>query len=121
MQFYDDTLGLRDRRVFGDRAGVYRLGSSVLLIFNADETTVKQSPPASGTSGRAHTCFVVPPDSYEDWKSRIGVEGVAIIDEIEWTPPLVGRSFYFHDPAGNVLEIADRDIWPPDLGQHERR
>ena len=19
---------------------------------------------------------------------------------------------YFHDPAGNVLEIADRDLWP---------
>jgi catechol 2,3-dioxygenase-like lactoylglutathione lyase family enzyme len=22
------------------------------------------------------------------------------------------RSFYFHDPAGNVLEIAARDRWP---------
>jgi catechol 2,3-dioxygenase-like lactoylglutathione lyase family enzyme len=23
------------------------------------------------------------------------------------------RSFYFEDPAGNLLEIAERDMWPP--------
>jgi hypothetical protein len=23
-----------------------------------------------------------------------------------------GRSFCFHDPHGNLLEIADADIWP---------
>ncbi|MEQ8788558.1 MAG: hypothetical protein RIC55_19770 [Pirellulaceae bacterium] len=40
---------------------------------------------------------------------------MAVIDEIDWMPPLRGRSFYFHDPAGNVLEIADRDIWPSDV------
>ena len=29
---------------------------------------------------------------------------------LEWDNGV--RSFYFHDPAGNVLEIADGDLWP---------
>ena len=112
MQFYDDVLCLRENRLFSEKSGLYRLGATVLLVFNADETTVKQSPPATGTTGRAHTCFVVGPAQFEDWKQRVQRAGVEIIDEIEWAPPLKGRSFYFNDPAGNVLEIADRDIWP---------
>jgi hypothetical protein len=28
---------------------------------------------------------------------------------MQWTR---GRSFYFHDPDANLLEIADADIWP---------
>ena len=112
LSFYDDVLELRNCRIFADRPGAYRLGSSVLLIFNAGETTEKQSPPPSGTTGRAHKCFVAREDRYENWKKRICSKGVEILDEIEWTQPLVGRSFYVHDPAGNVLEIADRDIWP---------
>ena len=112
LQFYEDVLELGSRRVLPHSPGIYRLGASVLLIFNADETTVKKSPPPTGTTGRAHTCFAAPPNGYEVWKDRIRDAGVAIIDEIEWSPPLSGRSFYFHDPAGNVLEVADRDIWP---------
>jgi hypothetical protein len=101
--------------MFADQPGLYQVGSSVLLIFNADETTVKQRPPPTGTSGAGHTCCTVTSDGYEDWKDRLDAASVAIIDEIEWTAPLVGRSFYFHDSAGNVLEIADRLIWPPSL------
>ena len=112
MRFYDDVLGLRENRLFAASPGLYRLGATVLLVFNADETNVKQSPPATGTTGRAHTCFVVSAAQFEDWKLRIEDADVKIIDEIAWAPPLKGRSFYFNDPAGNVLEIADRDIWP---------
>ena len=39
--------------------------------------------------------------------SRTGIE---ITHEQEWQGGR--RSFYFKDPAGNLLEIADGDIWP---------
>jgi len=35
--------------------------------------------------------------------------GVALIDEIAWGSG--ARSCYFNDPAGNLLEIAERDLW----------
>ena len=35
---------------------------------------------------------------------------VPIVDELQWNNGV--RSFYFHDPAGNLLEIAEGDLWP---------
>jgi catechol 2,3-dioxygenase-like lactoylglutathione lyase family enzyme len=109
IRFYDEVLGLRENRVSG--AG-YRLSNGMLLLFNADKSAIQSSPPPHGTTGRGHTCFVAPDGAYEAWKNWIRQADIEIIEEIEWTSPLSGRSFYFHDPAGNVLEIADSDIWP---------
>ena len=47
---------------------------------------------------------------YERWKQRLTENGVEIVQEIEW--PSRPRSFYFEDPAGNVLEVAEGDMWP---------
>ena len=41
---------------------------------------------------------------------RIAERGIEITHEHEWDGGR--RSFYFHDPAGNLLEIADGDLWP---------
>ena len=111
-KFYDEVLGLRENRI---SSGGYRLGSGVLLLFNADKCESQSSPPPHGTSGRGHVCFVAPDGAYEAWQNWIRQAGIGIIEEIEWKPPLCGRSFYFHDPAGNVLEIADKDIWPKSI------
>ena len=35
--------------------------------------------------------------------------GVTLIDEIAWDSGV--RSCYFNDPAGNLLEIAEHDLW----------
>ncbi len=107
-RFYNEVLGMSERG--------YRVGSGKLLIFNADKSTVQSSPPAHGTTGRGHTCFVSTPGDYDRWKDWLREAGVDIIEEIVWENAYRGNSFYFHDPAGNVIEIADRDIWP----QHPR-
>ena len=53
---------------------------------------------------------MAPADDYESWKQRLIDEAGSILKEIDWENGV--RSFYFHDPAGNVLEIADGDLWP---------
>jgi catechol 2,3-dioxygenase-like lactoylglutathione lyase family enzyme len=104
--FYVDVLGLR---ALGGGLG-FRVGSSLLLLFDREQSTVQSNPPPHGSHGPIHTCFTTDPDDYGAWKARLVDNEVAIIDEIDW--PNGVRSFYFHDPAGNVLEIADGDMWP---------
>ena len=106
--FYEAVLGLRP---MWDGASMYRVApGSVLLIFDRDEVVDQDSPPAHGTTGRGHMCFLCPPEEYEAWKGRLLEREIEIIDELTWRDDL--RSFYFHDPAGNVLEIAEADMWP---------
>lgn len=106
-RFYREVLGLQPLR---EDSVAHRLGGGVFLLFNADESSVQDSPPAHGApNARVHTCFLAAPGDYERWKDRLAGEGVEITQEIEW--PSGPRSFYFEDPAGNVLEIAEADMW----------
>jgi catechol 2,3-dioxygenase-like lactoylglutathione lyase family enzyme len=53
---------------------------------------------------------LAPPEAYESWRARLRDEDVEITHEQEWNGGR--RSFYFRDPAGNLLEVAESDIWP---------
>jgi catechol 2,3-dioxygenase-like lactoylglutathione lyase family enzyme len=53
--------------------------------------------------------FLAAPGEYDAWKERLADRGVTVIDEIAWDSGV--RSCYFTDPAGNLLEIAERDHW----------
>ncbi len=104
-RFYEHVLGLR--RV---SRWAYRLGPQVFLLFNAEETRVQEWPPPHGARGSGHICFTVPAEGYERWKDHLREHDVELIDEIDWSRGLL--SVYFKDPAGNVLEIANGDMWP---------
>jgi catechol 2,3-dioxygenase-like lactoylglutathione lyase family enzyme len=105
-RFYGETLGLR--RATG-RA--FRIGDGLLLLFDRDAAVRKESPPPHGTTGAAHVGFVAAPGEYEAWREHVEARGIPAIKELTWKNGI--RSFYFHDPAGNVLEIAEGDMWPP--------
>jgi catechol 2,3-dioxygenase-like lactoylglutathione lyase family enzyme len=108
--FYGGVLGLRSVGSAEDRFLFYRLGSGVFLLFNHDAAAAQDSPPPHGATGPGHACFMAPAGSYEAWKEHLNLRGVPLEEEVEW--PRGGRSFYFRDPAGNALEIANRDVWP---------
>ncbi|MCI0410558.1 MAG: VOC family protein [Acidobacteria bacterium] len=109
QRFYSEVLGFRLVGREPGRSLFYRAGKSVFLLFQAEETLKGNSLPSHGASGAIHTCFVVPADEYENWKSYLAENGVPVIHQLEW--PL-GLSFYFHDPDRNLLEIANNDLWP---------
>jgi len=90
----------------------YRIGASqhVFLIFNSDETPHQTNPPPHGARGRGHVCFTAASDTYEVWKDYLSEQNVDCTRELTWGNGM--RSFYFEDPAGNVLEIAEGDFWP---------
>jgi catechol 2,3-dioxygenase-like lactoylglutathione lyase family enzyme len=108
-QFYRDVMALRPIGKEPGRHVFFRVGSGVLLLFRAERTRRSASLPPHGADGEIHVCFTIVPDEYEPWKARIREHQIVVEKETEWPH---GRSFYFRDPDGNLLELANADIWP---------
>ena len=110
-RFYSEVLGLRAVSSWpgGD---AYRIGSGVLLLFEREALAERQGPIARhGSTGPAHVCLLARGrDDYDGLKRRVVQAGVEVTHEQEWEGRR--RSFYFNDPAANLLEIAEADIWP---------
>jgi catechol 2,3-dioxygenase-like lactoylglutathione lyase family enzyme len=89
-------------------------GEAVLLFFkrgaNAHplETGGGMIPPHGG-EGRLHLAFAISDDSYEQWKTKLAGRNIRIESEVRW--PRGGRSLYFRDPEGNLVELATPGIW----------
>ena len=109
-RFFEEVLELP--RVAGwDSGTAYRVGGGVLLIFDRERLAESDSPVSRhGTTGPGHTCLRADGERYDGIRAHLKDSGVEILHDHEW--PGGGRSFYFNDPAGNLLEVADRDIWP---------
>jgi catechol 2,3-dioxygenase-like lactoylglutathione lyase family enzyme len=110
-RFYCDALGLREVTRFDDGVA-YRVGAGILLVFDRDRLARRTEPHSRhGAKGAGHVCLRATPAAYEAWKERLAAHDVSIDHEASW--PGGARSVYFRDPAGNLVEIADRDLWPP--------
>jgi catechol 2,3-dioxygenase-like lactoylglutathione lyase family enzyme len=108
--FYSEILGLRAVASWDDGTA-YRVGAGILLLFDRERLDQRTEPYSRhGATGSGHACLEASPGEYEAWKQRLAARGVTIDHEASW--PGGGRSIYFRDPAGNLLEIADRDLWP---------
>ncbi len=108
--FYHDVLELPVINYVAHKHLFLRVGRSVLLLFNPEDSRKKKSPPAHFGGGRQHFAFEVPISDYEKAKQEIKSKGIKITDEVVWTSGK--ESFYFEDPEGNVLEIIpDEGIW----------
>jgi catechol 2,3-dioxygenase-like lactoylglutathione lyase family enzyme len=108
-RFYTEVMSLPPIGKQAGRHVFFRVGSGVLLLFHAPATRQTKSVPPHGANGEIHVCFTVSPAQYGAWKERIRARGIPIEQETQWPQ---GRSFYFRDPDGNLLELADADIWP---------
>ncbi len=107
--FYHEMLGLPIISFVPDKHIFFRAGTSVLLCFNPDDSKSKKSPPPHFSMGKYHFAFEVRASEYERHKKEIAEKGIKITDQVVWE---IGQeSFYFEDPAGNVLEIVPEGIW----------
>ncbi len=110
MRFYGELLGLS--AVAGWEDGVaFRIGSGVLLLFDRGRLARRGGPIADhGTIGPGHACLQAHDGDYERWREHLLATGVEIVHDQKWGGGR--RSFYFKDPANNLLEIASCDLWP---------
>ena len=107
--FYHGLLGLPVMSYVADKHVFFKVGTSVLLCFNPEDSKKKKSPPPHFGEGKLHFAFEVKPAEYEYHKIQIEMSGIPIIDKVIWETGQ--ESFYFNDPEGNVLEIVPEGIW----------
>ena len=114
QRFYESVLALRplvsDSRFRAYAAG----GKSVLLIFQRGATLETVTlpggtiPPHDG-HGPLHMAFAVPADELAAWETRLIAHNVEIEGRTDW--PKGGKSIYFRDPDGHLLELATPGLW----------
>lgn len=108
--FYHDVLGLEVVSKMEGRGIAFRCGETVLLVFDPERTRIPDAGvPTHGAIGQGHIAFTIGESEIEPWRQRLRKRGVPIEAEIEW--PVGGRSVYFRDPAGNVVELAPPSLW----------
>lgn len=115
--FFEEVMGLSaftaDQRMTAYDAG----GGTVLLLFlegGTKETVVLPDemgtiPPHDG-SGPTHLAFAVSTEALAEWERHLAGHGVEIEGQTHW--PRGGRSIYFRDPDGHLLELATPGLWP---------
>jgi catechol 2,3-dioxygenase-like lactoylglutathione lyase family enzyme len=113
--FYEEVIGLEP--MFADqRLTAYEAGSgSVLLVFprGAAEEAVTLpggTIPGHGGAGRLHFAFAIRADELGPWEKWLQEHKVEIEARMDW--PEGGKSIYFRDPDGHLLELATPGLWP---------
>lgn len=108
--WYEQMLDLEALTHDPPRHVFFALEGQMLLLFDPRETEAAseddQAPP-HGARGPQHVAFGV--EALEPWRDRLEQAGVEILAEQDWGS---GASFYFEDPAGNVLELVEKGTWP---------
>jgi catechol 2,3-dioxygenase-like lactoylglutathione lyase family enzyme len=108
--FYGTILGLR---VMGKEPGhhvFFQVGeASVLLAFVAETTLKGEHLPSHGATGPGHFALGIEAGAFDAWRNHLHGHGVAIEKKVSW--PRGGRSLYFRDPAGNLVELVTPGIW----------
>ncbi len=117
VRFFGAVLGLTPM-IEGDRLTAFDAGhGGVLLVFargesRGDVATPGGVIPGHDGAGPLHMAFAISAVDYEPWRERLAEAGVAITSEVTW--PRGGRSLYFVDPDGHVLELATPGLWAND-------
>jgi catechol 2,3-dioxygenase-like lactoylglutathione lyase family enzyme len=108
--FYRMILGLGVIGKEPDRHVFFQVGEgNVLLAFLADATLKGDQLPAHGATGPGHFALGIEADAFDGWRKLLHSHGVAVEKEVEW--PRGGKSLYFRDPAGNLVELVTPGVW----------
>jgi len=114
--FYEDVLGLAP--IYSDdRLSAYAVADrDVLLVFRKGATSQTVTLPSGGTipghggDGALHVAFAIAKDELDHWEAHLASRGVTIEGRNDWERG--GRSIYFRDSDGHLLELATPGLWP---------
>ena len=115
VAFFREVMGLAPM-LETDRLTAFDAGRQGVLLLFLRGASVADMPGPGGVvpghdgQGPLHMAFAIPKGSYDEWHRHLVAAKVRIRGEMRW--PRGGRSLYFEDPDGHVLEVATPGLWP---------
>lgn len=106
-QFYQSLFDF-ELLVGDDRIRALSVAGKHLLLLFRRGASLGLSTPHDGT-GPVHLAFAVPAVELPAWEERLHAHGIAVEEVTAWERG--GRSLYFRDPEGHLLELATPGIW----------
>jgi len=108
-RFYRDILGIQVHSELEGRHVFFKTGSSMLMVFIAQESRRGKTLPPHGADGDIHLALKINRDDLQQWKEYLKKNNITIESEHAWGDR--GISLYFRDPDGNLVELVNPDIW----------
>jgi catechol 2,3-dioxygenase-like lactoylglutathione lyase family enzyme len=112
--FYRDLFGFRTL-VDSPRLVAFEVAAKhVLLVFQRgatedDVVDARGTIPGHDGSGRLHLALSIAAADLEAWRARLAERCLPIIGDYRW--PRGGKSLYFRDPDGALVELATPGLW----------
>lgn len=83
-------------------------GRQVLLLFKKGVSANLPVTPHDG-AGQQHLAFAIAASELEAWETWLRERNIPIEEDRTWDRG--GRSLYFRDPDGHLLEVATPGVW----------
>jgi len=113
-RFYEELFGWS--AMFSDgRLRAYGVAQgSVLLLFKSgatreDVVTPEGTIPAHDGVAGGHVAFSIGEQDWQPWLERLASHGITVEATVRWQRG--GRSLYFRDTEGNLVELATPGLW----------
>lgn len=86
----------------------------VLLLFKKGATpedivTPEGVIPAHDGDGQLHFALAIDAEAYALWSEQLAVLEIPLVSEVHWGRG--GKSLYFRDPDGHLIELGTPGIW----------
>jgi catechol 2,3-dioxygenase-like lactoylglutathione lyase family enzyme len=115
VEWYRRVMGLRLIFDGGNRLQAMAVAEKqVLLLFRKGASSGPiEVPggriPSHDGDGHLHVAFAVSLSDLEAWRTHLKEQNVPVASEVKWGEQ--GRSLYFHDPDGHVVEVITPGFW----------
>ena len=89
-------------------------GKQILLLFKHGASSEPMDMPggvlpAHDGEGTSHVAFAIQQSDVEPWERWLREQDVEVESKVEWEEG--GRSLYFRDPDGHLLELVTPGVW----------